>query len=293
MSVTVCDKPMNPYDVQAWESYYAKNPNVRRSCGADGADDDLDALKSEIESLRNHNKKLLDEKKKEQSKVNKMKEQLDSLSAKVKDLPEDFDTESLLKMKEVFDQSEYAQMIKDGKIDEVVEKRVSSKLASYEEKIGELDDTLKNIMGERDNLRNKLEKTTIDNALIKAAEGKVNKHAIDDVLYRANGVFSLNENGEIQALDADGNIVMENKKILTPELFVEGLREKAPHLFPGSEAGPGAGRRTGAEPNPFMKGSPDYNLTEQARLMKSNPDLAGKMQAEAAQAAKQKSANAA
>jgi hypothetical protein len=286
MSVThTCGKPTNHYDVQAWEAYYAMNPSSHRSCGADAADD-IDAFKSEIESLKSHNKKLLDEKKKEQSKARKMEEQLNSLQEKLSGLPDGFDAESLTKMMEVFDQSEYAQMIKDGKVDEVVEKRVSKKLATYEEKINDLETQLKETMSSRDQLNQKLTKTTIDNALIKAAEGKVNQHAIDDVLARANGLFSLSEDGEIQALDADGNIRMQDKKILTPELFVEGLRDKAPHLFPGSEAGPGGGRRTGAEPNPFMKGTADYNLTEQAKLMKSNPDLAGKMQAEAEQAAK-------
>lgn len=293
MSVTnTCGKPINHYDVSAWEAYYASNPSAHRSCGAD-ATDDVEALKAEIESLKNHNAKLLDEKKKEQKKARTFEEQISSLQEKVKGLPDDFDVESLTKMKEVFDQSEYAQMIKDGKIDEVVEKRVNSKLASLEEKLGEYESKLEATLGERDQLKNKLTKTTIDNALIKAAEGKVNQHAIDDVLARANGVFSLSDDGQVQALDADGNIVMQDKKILTPELFVEGLREKAPHLFPSSEAGPGAGRRTGAEPNPFMKGTPDYNLTEQARLMKSNPEQASRMQAEAASAAKRKSSEAA
>ena len=67
--------------------------------------------------------------------------------------------------------------------------------------------------------------------------------------------------------------------------WVEALGTDAPHLFDanagGGAVGSGAGgsQRGGGQVNPWSKAT--LNLTEQAKIMKSNPGLAARLEASA------------
>jgi hypothetical protein len=93
-------------------------------------------------------------------------------------------------------------------------------------------------------------------------------------------------NGVPQALEADGQTVRAGRDGVAPLSVAEWLDTQvsdAPHLFAGSAGGGATGHGSGGaatRKNPFRKGA-DWNLTEQMRLLKSDPQLAARLKAAA------------
>ena len=112
--------------------------------------------------------------------------------------------------------------------------------------------------------------------------------AIPDITSRARLVFKL-VNGAPRAFEADGTTVRYGKDGVSPmtlEEWVDGQTSDAPHLFEsnagGGAAGTPAGGGTGSQrsvKNPFRKDT--WNVTEQMKLIKSDPALAARLRAAA------------
>ena len=112
--------------------------------------------------------------------------------------------------------------------------------------------------------------------------------AIPDITARARSVFRL-VNGVPTAFESDGKTVRAGKDGITPmtlEEWVDTQVADAPHLFEsntgGGAAGTGAGGVAGANrivSNPWRKDT--WNVTEQMRLLKSDPGLAARLKAAA------------
>jgi len=92
--------------------------------------------------------------------------------------------------------------------------------------------------------------------------------------------------GVPRAVEADGKTVKYGRDGVTPltvSEWVETLVTAAPHLFEGSAGGGASGSGSGgaggvrAGKNPFAKET--WNLTEQMRLLKSDPTLAARLKA--------------
>ncbi len=112
------------------------------------------------------------------------------------------------------------------------------------------------------------------------------RSTITDITARARNVFKL-VNGGPRAFEADGQSVRYGKDGVTPmtlEEWVDTQVAEAPHLFE-SNAGSGAagngssGAGNRSVKNPFRKES--WNLTEQMKLQKSDPQLAARLRAAA------------
>jgi hypothetical protein len=98
-------------------------------------------------------------------------------------------------------------------------------------------------------------------------------------------------NGTPTAFDTDGKTVRYGRDGLTPmtlEEWVDTQVSEAPHLFEsnagggaaGNASGGGAGSRPqGLQKNPYKRET--WNLTEQMRLQKSDPQLAARLKAAA------------
>jgi len=225
------------------------------------------ALEAENERMKAHQQKLLDETKAAKNALKAF---------------EGIDPENIKKMMKTLESSEEAKLLAEGKLDDVVNKRTEKMRLEF--------DALKEaftaeITKEKENSKNLLNKYNgerVTLALRQAAE-KSGAHAesINDIVNRANGIFSVGVDDKVEARDKDGNLVAIKGKPLDPFIFVEQLKETAPHLWPGSEGHGGLGRRPGNNmKNPFKKG-PDYNLTEQAKLANSDPELASQLKAAA------------
>jgi hypothetical protein len=101
-------------------------------------------------------------------------------------------------------------------------------------------------------------------------------------------VFRL-VNGAPTAFEADGKTVRVGKDGITPmnlEEWVDLQVAEAPHLFESNAGGGAAGdasggggatRATRSVKNPFRKET--WNITEQMKLMKSDPQLAARLKA--------------
>jgi hypothetical protein len=94
-------------------------------------------------------------------------------------------------------------------------------------------------------------------------------------------------NGVPQAFDGDGQTARTGKDGVSPMTlaeWVDALVSDAPHLFEANAGGGAAGSGSGGAgnrsvKNPFRKES--WNLTEQMKIQKSDPQLAARLKASA------------
>lgn len=175
-----------------------------------------------------------------------------------------------------------AQGHKPEEIDKLVTERLKTLKADWDKQFAA-------VTGERDALTTRLTAIQIDQGVITAATKRgLRPTAIPDITSRARTVFKL-VNGAPQAFEADGKTVRYGRDGITPmtlEEWVDAQVADAPHLFEsnagGGAAGNGAGGIAGSQrsvKNPFRKET--WNLTEQMKLQKSDPQLAARLKAAA------------
>ena len=172
---------------------------------------------------------------------------------------------------------EEAKLIKDGEVEKLVEKRTKPLLTEMEKR-------LKAAEAQAASLSTQLFEREIERNVVEAAtQLGLRPSAIPDIKARARSVFKIAD-GAVSAFTQDGQPIFGQDGVtpLTFDEWVTGQVTDAPHLFESS-AGSGAsgnaaggGSRTGK--NPFKAG-PDWNLTEQMNLSKTNPSLALRLKA--------------
>ena len=182
-------------------------------------------------------------------------------------------------------QLEEAQQLKAGEVEKVVENRIKGVKADLEKQIATLTT-------ERDAMTGRLTSIQIDQGVLTVATKRgLRPTAIPDITARARNIFRL-VNGVPTAFEPDGRTLRYGKDGLTPmtlEEWVDAQVSEAPHLFE-SNAGGGAAsnasgggasgaRANGSLRNPFRRDS--WNLTEQMKLQKSDPQLAARLKAAA------------
>lgn len=187
-----------------------------------------DAVDSQVSGLKQKNDDLL-------GTINEQK-------SKLKDF-EGLDAAKIRNMMTHFENNEEAQLIAEGKIDDVIQRRTDKISGQYTDQINELSTNLESLTAERDNLHKQLERSVIGNKLqAEAAKSGILPEAVEDVLMRGLGVFSLDDKNEIVARDKDGNLrKMEDGMLLNPERFIESLRKSNPYYWPSSQSAGGRG----------------------------------------------------
>ena len=221
---------------------------------ADGAVD-----KSKLEEFRNSNVTLLKER--------------DDLKKRF----EGIDPDEVRKLADDKRKLEEAQQVKAGEVDKVVAARVKA----------ELEKVHAPVVAERDALHGRLTAIQIDQAVVtEATKRGLRGTAIPDIAARARMNFKL-VNGVPQAFEADGQTSRVGKDGMTPMTlaeWVDALVSDAPHLFEANAGGGAAGSGSGgvgnrSAKNPFAKAT--WNLTEQMKLQKTDPQLAARLKAAA------------
>lgn len=146
---------------------------------------------------------------------------------------------------------------------------------------------------ELEKTRARLTQVEINQATVaEATKRGLKPTAILDITARAQMIFRLSDDGKVLAYEADGKTPRYGKDGLTPLTISEWLDvqvTEAPHLFEasgGGGAGPGAGGGAGGgsggvKGNPWKRGTPEFNLTHQITIAKTNPQLAARLKAEA------------
>jgi hypothetical protein len=175
---------------------------------------------------------------------------------------------------------EEAQQLKAGEVDKVIEARLKTARAEWDKAHGV-------VVAERDTLTSRLTAIQIDQAVVtEATKRGLRPTALTDITARARMTFKL-VNGVPQAFEADGQTARMGKDGASPMTlaeWVDALVSDAPHLFEANAGSGAAGSGGGAAgnrsaKNPFRKES--FNLTEQMKIQKSDPQLAARLKAAA------------
>ena len=175
-----------------------------------------------------------------------------------------------------------AQGHKPEEIEKIVVDRLKTLKADWDQQFNE-------VAAERDSLTTRLTAIQIDQGVITSATKRgLRPSAIPDITARARLVFKL-VNGAPQAFEADGKTVRYGRDGFTPmtvEEWVDAQITEAPHLFESNAGGGavsnGAGGAAGSQrsvKNPFRKET--WNLTEQMKLKRTDPQLAARLKAAA------------
>ncbi len=192
------------------------------------------------------------------------------------------DPEEVRQLKAEKQRLEEERQIKAGEAEKVFEGRIKTLKSEFDKQVATLT-------GERDWLNSRLTAIQIDQGVTTAATKRgLRPTAIPDITARARTVFKL-VNGVPRAFESDGQTVRYGRDGVSPmtlEEWVDTQVADAPHLFEsnagGGAAGTPAGGGTGANrtvKNPFRKET--WNITEQMRLLKSDPSLAARLKAAA------------
>jgi FtsZ-binding cell division protein ZapB len=224
-------------------------PDEQLDTPVESSASDTAALQAELEAMRRKNQELLNEKK--------------QLQKKLPDIPDGVDVQELLEFKRKVEQQ---QLESKGQYQDALktyEQQFRDREASYQQQIDKLQ-------GEVRNLR-------LDSRVVAKLADQVHDPA--DVLRLHSSSLTLNDNGD--------PVYKDGYQELPIDEWMGQLQQQKPWLFkapkPQGTGAPAGSRSTAVVPagmkNPF---SPEhYNLTEQGRLFKTNPDLYAKLKSEA------------
>jgi len=159
------------------------------------------------------------------------------------------DPDEVRAMQAKFGADEEGQLIKAGKIEEVVAKRTEKQRLAQEKELQARDAKVEAAEGRA----KKFSQRALDDRVKDAVIGKVHDTAIKggDVMRAAREIFTLNEDGDAVQMDKDGNVVLgkDGKTSFGPAEWIESMREINPHWFPNQNSGGGASGDRGARGN--------------------------------------------
>lgn len=186
-------------------------------------------LDEEVSGLKSKNTELLDEKRNLQNSLKKY---------------DGFDFDGAKEAMEFLQNNKDAQMIRDGKVDELIEKKTSQLRSDHEAAMQELTSNLSAAMDHGTRYEGMYKAKVIEDALREVALAKnVRPEAISDILMRGKTIFTLADDLSLESRDTEGKLrKTTDEKVLTPSNWMEGLKETSPHYWPQSE---GAGARSG------------------------------------------------
>lgn len=214
-----------------------------------------DAIAKATEGLKNKNSELLGD-------IRKFKDKYEDLEKKFSGI----DPEAVRAMLERVQSDEDARLIADGKIDEVVNKRVDRMRVDFEERLSAKDKELQNAQNFADRFRSQVLASAVRDAAIKAG---VIPEAADDVVFRAKAFgFTTDNEGNVFARNGDDIVLgKDGKTPLMPSEWLESIREGAPHLWPRASGG-GAHGGGGSATKKFA----ELTEAERVALYRKDPD---------------------
>ena len=160
---------------------------------------------------------------------------------------EGIDPDAVKTILQRFSDDEEAKLIASGKIDEVLNKRTERMKAGFEK------ETAKERQA-REAAEQRAERFTrrvLENSIrAEASAAGIHQHAIEDALFRAGSLFTLDDEGNPAAVE--GAFGKDGNPLTMKEFFAE-MKEKAPHWWPATANGGGA--PTGGGQPPKTKGN--------------------------------------
>lgn len=175
---------------------------------------------------------------------------------------------------------EEQKLIKDGEVEKLVENRTKKILGDMEKRASSAEQLASSLSAQL------LEKEIERNIVEAGTKLGLRATAIPDLKGRARNIFKIS-GGTVIAVDTDGKTPVFGRDGVTPLTFDEWVARQvveAPHLFESSAGGGavgngsgGVGNRSGK--NPFSK--ENWNMTEQMKIEKADPNLAERLRAAA------------
>ena len=184
----------------------------------------------------------------------------------------------LQRLTEVEEELEALKDTDKNKVKELVEQRTNEMKTAHEKQLKALQD-------EAAGLRSNLKTLKIDQQITESGAGfGLRNGAAPDLVARARSVFDLDDDGNIVARDADGQQIFNKAgEPLSPNDWVESMTKDAAHLFDPNEGTGSKGGAKGGGPlagtNPWKKET--FNMTEQGRILKEDPERARRLAAQA------------
>jgi hypothetical protein len=200
-----------------------ENPEVQQAVQA--------KINEATQGLANKNAELL-------GKINESKSKMEEMQANMKKF-EGIDMEEVTKMQKLFEESEEARMIKDGRLDEVIQRKTEAKIKDATTRAEQLAQEREQLFEQNNSLKAKYDNLVVSQRVsAAAAQAGIVPEAIEDVLSRASRTFKVGEDGNLEARDGSGKLLVNKKgENLTPAEWVKNLKEVAPHYFPQSQSG--------------------------------------------------------
>jgi hypothetical protein len=149
------------------------------------------------------------------------------------------DAKEIREMLKQMEGNEEAQLLKAGKIDDVITRRTQKLVQENERKLKEAMDK---VAAESARTQRLIAKVLDGSVTTAASKAGLHPQAIDDAMRNAREIFSLDENGNAVQLGEDGKPVLgkDGKTPFTPGEWLESMRESKSHWFPATASGGGA-----------------------------------------------------
>jgi len=196
------------------------------------------AIAEATKGLKENRDTILNEKKTLEERIKELNTTFDGVDPKV-----------LKSLAERMKNDEETKLIAEGKIDEVLARRTDALRKDLESKLTQKDQLLTQVSTEKEQLNSRIRDVMVE-GLIRQAASEVGLHAsaIDDAIYRGKGVFQLDADFRPLAKASDGTTLLgkDAKSPLSAKEWLESMKEKAPHWFPGSSGAGAAGSKGGA-----------------------------------------------
>lgn len=159
-----------------------------------------------------------------------LKKANEDLAAKLKSF-DGIDVEKVKELQETERKVKDGELIKAGKIDELIQSRLAPILKEASDKAAEKDKQIQDLSRQMDTM-------TIDTRLTEIGTKKgLRPTAIEDMLHRGRKTF-VRQDGKVLAVGRDGaQLLSKTGEPLSMEHWVEQLSTDAPHLFQSSSGG--------------------------------------------------------
>lgn len=153
------------------------------------------------------------------------------------------DAEKVRAMMSRLENDDEAKLLAEGKMDEVIQRRTAKRDADWQAK---LDAQVAETTAAKAK-SGKFMDRVLDEQIRAAVNGKVHEKAVEDSLFRARTIFTLDEDGNaVQLQDGQPVLGKDGKSKFSPAEWIESMRESAPHWFPATGSGSGAQPSHGA-----------------------------------------------
>lgn len=235
--------------------------------------------KSRVDEFRNNNLRL-------------NRELNEEVRPKLKAYEDIGTAEDLKHLHDIREQLDEGKLIRSGKLEEAVDKRLEKVNAEHQKEIGKVNQRA-------DALQKQLSTLMIDNATMEAATTLgAKKTALPDIVARMRSMFKIEE-GKLVCYGQNGERDYgKSGQGATIEEKLTELQPNAPHLFEENKGGGGEGGGGGNEhlkgggqggggryngPNPWKKPEAGErpNLTLRMKIAKEQPALAKRLRQEA------------